>query len=100
MNVSENITYGLKVRSVSESERAQKLKEMLEMFDLEKYANRNIHQLSGGQRQRVALARAIITEPDVLLLDEPLSALDALLKQRLRGDIRSLLKNLVLQRYT
>lgn len=94
MNVSENITYGLKVRGVGESERAQKLKEMLEMFDLEKYANRSIHQLSGGQRQRVALARAIITEPDVLLLDEPLSALDALLKQRLRGDIRSLLKKL------
>ena len=94
MNVSENITYGLKVRGVGESERAGRLKEMLKMFDLEKYASRNVHQLSGGQRQRVALARAIITEPDVLLLDEPLSALDALLKQRLRGDIRELLKRL------
>lgn len=94
MNVSENITYGLKVRGVDPSVRAQKLKQMLTMFDLEKYAKRGVHQLSGGQRQRVALARAIITEPDVLLLDEPLSALDALLKQRLRSDIRSLLKEL------
>lgn len=94
MNVSDNITYGLKVRGVDASVREQKLQQMLKMFDLEKYAKRGVHQLSGGQRQRVALARAIITEPDVLLLDEPLSALDALLKQRLRGDIRSLLKNL------
>ena len=94
MNVSENIAYGLKVRGVTPSEITRKLKEMLNMFDLEKYASRNVHQLSGGQRQRVALARAIITEPDVLLLDEPLSALDALLKQRLRGDIRNLLKKL------
>lgn len=94
MNVRENIEYGLKVRKETKEVREQKVVEMLAMFDLTPYAERKINQLSGGQRQRVALARAIITEPDVLLLDEPLSALDAQLKQRLRGDIHALLKRL------
>ncbi|WP_241901270.1 ATP-binding cassette domain-containing protein, partial [Vibrio sp. 10N.286.49.B3] len=60
--VSENITYGLKVRGIYPVARERKLKEMLAMFDLDKYADRGVNQLSGGQRQRVALARAIITE--------------------------------------
>ncbi|MGF1700211.1 ABC transporter ATP-binding protein [Photobacterium makurazakiensis] len=94
MNVSENIAYGLKVRGIDADTRTKKVSEMLTMFDLQPYADRSVEQLSGGQRQRVALARAIVTEPDVLLLDEPLSALDARLKQRLRTDINQLLKRL------
>ena len=94
MNVTENIEYGLRVRGESKEVRQPKVAEMLEMFDLTPYANRGIDQLSGGQRQRVALARAIITQPQVLLLDEPLSALDAQLKKRLRTDINALLKRL------
>ncbi|SHO58697.1 ABC transporter ATP-binding protein [Vibrio quintilis] len=94
MNVAENIEYGLRVRGEKPAERQKKVDDMLAMFDLQAYAHRAVDQLSGGQRQRVALARAIITRPRVLLLDEPLSALDAQLKKRLRGEIHLLLKRL------
>ena len=96
MDVSKNITYGLKFRRMSKAEKQQRLEDMLAMLDLAHLANRPIHALSGGQRQRVALARALIIQPRVLLFDEPLSALDAQLRERLREDIAALLKRLAI----
>ena len=94
MNVEQNVAYGLKVRKVSGAETARRVREMLEMMDIVELKDREIDQLSGGQRQRVALARAIAVQPRVLLLDEPLTALDALLRERLRVDIDALLRRL------
>ncbi|MBM7456115.1 putative spermidine/putrescine transport system ATP-binding protein [Oceanisphaera litoralis] len=94
MTVAENVGYGLKVQKVNVADIKRRVAEMLEMMELGALAHRRISQLSGGQRQRVALARAIITSPRVLLLDEPLTALDALLRERLRADINSLLRKL------
>lgn len=94
MNVEQNIAYGLKVRKVPGAESSRRVHEMLEMMDIVELKDREIDQLSGGQRQRVALARAIAVQPRVLLLDEPLTALDALLRERLRVDIDALLRRL------
>ena len=94
MNVEQNVAYGLKVRKVSGAESSRRVREMLEMMDIVELKDREIDQLSGGQRQRVALARAIAVHPRVLLLDEPLTALDALLRERLRVDIDALLRRL------
>ncbi|KAA0018554.1 ABC transporter ATP-binding protein [Salinicola corii] len=94
MNVAQNIGYGLKIRGVDSVTRHRRVTEMLELVELEALAERRIDQLSGGQRQRVALARAIAIEPRVLLLDEPLTALDARLRQQLRVDLSALLKKL------
>jgi ABC-type Fe3+/spermidine/putrescine transport system ATPase subunit/ABC-type molybdate transport system permease subunit len=94
MTVAENIAYGLKVRGIEAAPRHQRVSEMLDMMKIGELQNRRIDQLSGGQKQRVALARAIAVRPKVLLLDEPLTALDAKLRDRLRVEIDSLLRSL------
>jgi putative spermidine/putrescine transport system ATP-binding protein len=94
MTVEENIAYGLVVRKMPEAERKKRVGEMLEMMHIEPLADRQITQLSGGQKQRVALARAIAPRPRALLLDEPLTALDARLRETLRVDINALLRGL------
>ncbi len=88
LTVSENVAYGLRTRKVGSAERRQRVGEMLELVQLSSMAGRYGHQLSGGQQQRVALARALAVRPAVLLLDEPLSALDAKVRSSLRDEIR------------
>ena len=96
MTVAENIAYGLKVRKLDAAERGNRVKEMLAMMHLEELGHRRVDQLSGGQKQRVALARALAVRPRVLLLDEPLTALDAKLREGLRVEIDRLLRSLAI----
>lgn len=94
MSVSDNIGYGLKIRGVSAKERAERVAELVALTNISGLESRRIDQLSGGQRQRVALARAVAIRPGILLLDEPLTALDAALRDRLRGELNRLLRAL------
>jgi ABC-type Fe3+/spermidine/putrescine transport system ATPase subunit len=90
MSVAANIAYGLKAEGVSGADRAPRVADALRLVRLEGYEDRRPDQLSGGQRQRVALARALIKRPRILLLDEPLSALDAKLREQMRVELRRL----------
>ena len=94
MTVAGNIGFGLKVAKKEPAEIQERVKEMLELINMPGYADRYPYQLSGGQQQRVALARALALRPEVLLLDEPLSALDAKIRVALRSEIRSIQQKL------
>ena len=94
MTVAQNIGFGLRVRKSSKEDIADRVKEMVSLVNLEKHVDKYPYQLSGGQQQRVALARALAIRPDVLLLDEPLSALDAKIRVNLRAQIREIQKRL------
>jgi len=96
MSVFENVEYGLKVRKISKAERKRKVMEVLDTVRLADLADRKPSQLSGGQRQRIALARAIVVEPKVLLLDEPLGALDLKLREQMQIELKQLQRQLAI----
>ena len=90
LTVSQNISFGLDVRNIDQNFKKRRINELLQLIELEKFADRYPNQLSGGQRQRVALARALAVEPKVLLLDEPFAALDTKIRKQLRQWLRNL----------
>lgn len=94
MNVAENIGYGLRLKKVPKARIKERVNEMLELVQLSGYGKRKTTELSGGQRQRVAVARALVNNPGVLLLDEPLGALDLQLRRAMQTELKNLQKKL------
>lgn len=94
MNVYENVAFGLKIKKVKKDEIKTRVEKVLRLVQLEDYAKRSIKQLSGGQKQRIAIARAIVNNPKILLLDEPLGALDLKLRKQMQLELKNLQKSL------
>ena len=94
MNVFDNIAFGLKIKGVKKSEIESKVKDVLRMVNLSGYEKRDIGALSGGQQQRIAIARAVVNEPALLLLDEPLGALDLKMRQSMQLELKAMQKRL------
>ena len=94
MQVSQNVGIGLKFANFAEDKIRERVEKTIKLVDLEEYAESNVQDLSGGQQQRVALARSLVMEPEMLLLDEPFSALDAFTRASLQKDVRSIAKSM------